>query len=202
MMAVSQMTLGGYRLRVNPNEVRWNFKMKTTDAKALGGKVIQILGVSLSDITVRGVFAPDRAKGDKEAWEQQLRFRDYIDGLTEDAYQAKDGVAKPIQFTYPPRGWDFRVFVKTYSLTTIAVDEIAPTWEISLFPFDDGARRVVKGIKDLYIQRLMEGVGWKQTGYNGPMTQGEVDTMLGGQSPRDWTAAEMAAAYAEGVGQG
>ena len=30
------------------------------------------------------------------------------------------------------------------------------------------AGEIVKGVKDLYIRRLMDGVGWKQTEYNGP----------------------------------
>lgn len=187
-MALSKITLGGFPMRVNPNEVRWNFRMKTFDGKALGGKVIQVTGVKLDDISVRGQYAPDRSLGDREAWQQQLRFREWVDQQTEAVVDR----TVPIRFTYPPRGWDFRVFIKKFSGVNLTNEEIGQTWEISLFPFDAGAARVVDGIKDLYIKRLMDGVGWKQSDYNGP-TQGEVDDMLApfGGSVEDWMESEI-----------
>ena len=171
-------TLDGEPLRINAEDIRWNFSMKTFDTKTMGGKVIQILGVTLSDITLRGHFGPGRRDlGHKEGWEEQLRFRDKVDKWADRAVNAPRGQAIPMRFTYPPRGWDFRVFIRKWGPVHHAVEEINPPWEMVLFPFDDGARKVVDSIKDLYIQRLMEGVGWKQSDYNGP-TQAEVDERL------------------------
>ena len=183
MAADSKVTLGGYPMRVNPNEVRWNFKMKVSDSKAVGGKVIQILGVKLSDITIKGLYTPDRKAGDKESWEQQLRFREQVKTWARATEDVDD--PKPLRFTYPPRGWDFNVFVVKVSAIRFATDESpAPGWELVLFPVGGGTRKIVEGIKDLYIQRLMDGIGWKQTAYNGP-TQQEVDTTLDGRSIRE-----------------
>lgn len=184
-MAVDSMVrLGPYRLRTHPSEIRWNFQMKTNDAKAMGGKVIQITGLKMHDITVSGAFAPDRAEGDTEAWQQMMRFREWIDIQTESTEQG----TKALRFSYPPRGWDFNVFIREVATPfRFSPDEFAPKWTIKLFPIDQTSQQVIKGVRDLYIKRLMNGVGWKQTDYNGP-TQMEVDDALGGRTIQEYLA--------------
>lgn len=184
-MVQSLMTLGGQTLRVNPEEVRWNFTVKARDRKSMVGKVVQILGVTLSDITIQGHYAPDRKYGDTDSWDQMLRFREWV----KETSRALDDDAKqtPIRFTYPPRGWDFPVYLKGFAPMNFTVDDYAPAWNIVLFPVDNGARKVIESVRDLYIERLMNGIGWKQTAYNGP-TQAEVDTTLGGRSVEQYLA--------------
>lgn len=175
-MAKALATLGGLPLRTNPNEIRWNFKMKTTETRTIGGKVIQILGTTLSDLTVRGTFGPGlKEEGDTEGWQNQLRFRKQVERWAQQASVA--GKAQPLRFTYAPRKWDFRVFIRSLSPISMTNEEINPEWELALFPVDDGASAIINGAKDLYIARLAEGVGWKQSDYNGP-TQAEVDDTL------------------------
>lgn len=200
-MAVDHpMTLAGARLRVNPEEVRWNFKMKVADQAAVGGKVVQILGVTMSDITVGGRYVPDPRFGDTEPWQQAERFRQYI---KEQARQyAESPSAPPVRFTYPPRGWDFEVYIKSITPYTNDVEDFSPTWQLVLFPVGEGANKVVRGVKDLYIKRMMDGIGWKQTAYNGPMTQALVDEMLGGVSAQDYVAQQTGAAFLDGAGGG
>ncbi len=194
MASDHRMTLGGNPLRVNPNEMRWNFSMKMADQAAVGGKVVQILGVRMSDITLRGQFSPDRARGDREAWEQAERFRQWVKN-TSRAY-AESPTTPPIRLVYPPRGWDFEVYIKSVTPYEVTIQNIAPTWELTLFPVGDGANRVIRGIKDLYIKRLMDGIGWKQTSYNGPMTQDLVDELLEGLTPEDYVARQTGDAFA------
>lgn len=198
-MAASKITLGGVPLRVNPDDIRWNFKTKVSETKCLGGKVIQVVGVTLSDITMQGQFAPDWSKGDTSAWQQQLRFRSYVESLSEAVETAKNGKAKPLRFTYPPRGWDFNVFVSSLSPVHLAEDTISERWTVTLFPVDEGSRGVIDGIKDLYIKRLMDGVGWKQSDYNGP-TQSEVDERLGGLSPAEYLRKRYQEEFESGAG--
>jgi hypothetical protein len=186
-MAVDSMVrLGGIRLRTAPDEIRWNFSMKANDAKAIGGKVIQICGLKISDITIKGTFTPDKAEGDEHAYQQLLRFRSWVDEQTE---ATKEG-RKTLRFTYAPRGWDFNVFIKSFNggaPNFVGINDFAPKMEIALFPVDDTSRDIVKGIRDLYIKRLLDGVGWKQTDYNGP-TQQEVDDTLAGRSVQEYLA--------------
>lgn len=194
------VTIGGVPVWTNPEEIRWNFKMKTNDHKCMGGKVIQVYGTHLSDITLRGHFGSgDRAKGEREGWESQLRFRSQVEKWADQAVNAKN--PKPIVFTYAPRRWRFNVFMKSISPVHMETNAINPAWELVLFPLEDGARDVIRGIKDLYIQRLMDGVGWKQTKYNGP-TQSEVDDLLSpyGGSAEEFLESSRAQAFVEGAG--
>ena len=195
MSTDSKITLDGVAMRVNPSEVRWNFKMKVSDKQAVGGKVIQILGVKLSDLTVKGRYSPDRKEGDTESWQQQVRFREQVKAWSRRVEQ--DG--KPLRFTYPPRGWDFNVFVTAITPIRFAADESpAPEWELTLFPVGNGTRTIVDGIKDLYIERLMDGIGWSQTAYNGP-TQQEVDDLLNGQTAEEYLKGQYQNAYDGGA---
>jgi hypothetical protein len=97
---------------------------------------------------------------------------------------ARSNATTPLAFNYPPRGWRFQVFVKTLAAragegaVSHDVGTLNPGFTLTLFIVEDSTTRVVTGIKDLYIQRLMSGIGWKQTAYNGPMTQAEVDQTL------------------------
>ncbi len=193
-----KMALGGHPLMVNPEEVRWNFKMKVADTAAMGGKVIQIIGLSMSDITVRGRYSPDKSKGDTESWEAGMRFREWVKVVAKD--NASSGGANTTRFTYPPRGWDFDVHIKSISAVKIEVGATAMEWDLTLVPVGSAATEVVKGIKDLYIKRLMDGVGWKQTDYNGPMTQAIVDEQLGGQSAQGLYETELGESFLAGAG--
>jgi hypothetical protein len=195
MASSHKMTLGGHPMRVNPNEMRWNFGMKVADQAAVGGKVIQILGVKMSDLTLTGQFTPDWSKGDKEAWQQAERFRQWV--KVEARKYASDATTPPLRLTYPPRGWDFNVYIKSLSPYENSIPGLADLrWQLVLFPVGEGANKVVKGVKDLYIQRMMDGIGWKQSDYNGPMTQALVDETLGGSSVQDYVAGQMGDAFA------
>lgn len=187
-MAVPSMYLGGIPLWVNPVDARWNFRMRVKDYKTLQGKVIQILGTEMGDITITGRYSPDRRKGEREAWEAQLRFREQVDAWAEEASQSDN--KQGIRFTYPRRNWDFLVFVKMFSFTEFTPQDVAPPWSLTLYPVDARAWRVVRGVKDLYIKRLMDGIGWKQTEYNGPTFE-EVESELGGRSVEEYLAEEQ-----------
>lgn len=190
---VAQMTLGGLPMRTKPTEVRWNFKMKTVETRTMGGKVIQVLGTTLGDLTVRGAFGTgNRAKGDTEGWQQQHRFRRLVESWT--SVQETRGHPKSLRFTYAPRKWDFEVYIKSFAPVHMDVREINPLWELVLFPVDEGSRKIVEAVKDLYIKRLMNGVGWKQSAYNGP-TQAEVDATLGGRSVLEYLSQGFQDAY-------
>lgn len=195
---MANMSLGGTPLKVNPEEIRWNFKMKTRDYKTLGGKVIQVIGATLGDITIQGAHGRgDRSKGDIEGWQGEVRFIRQVEKWADRA--ANTNNTDPLRFTYAPRGWDFQVFVKSISGIDHTQENFNPRWTMVLFPVDDRSRAIVDGIKDLYLKRLMDGVGWKQTAYNGP-TQQEVDDSLAGGSVEQYLAEGYSSAFAGGVG--
>lgn len=186
MMGIA--SLGGKTFHIDPSLVHWDFAMKVVDTKTVGGKVIQVLGTTLGDMIVTGSFAPVRRRGQTAAWEAEEEFMEQV----KDWARETEGETNPapLRFTYPPRGWDFHVFIKNVSPTRQANEEFAPKYTLTLFIVEDRTRVVVKGIKDLYIQRLFDGVGWKQTKYNGP-SQAEVDSILQGRSIGDYLRDEF-----------
>lgn len=187
-------SLGGLAFTIDPTSVNWDYQMKTAQQRTLGGSVIQVYGVTLGDMTVSGVFgAGNAARGDTAGWQAQERFRKQVQTWTEQAI-ANSG-ATPLRFLFPAFKWDFRVFVKGF--TSPDGDSvhhnneiINPRWTLTLFVVADQTGVVTKGIKDAYLSRLMTGVGWKQTQFNGPGS-GDVLKLLGGQSVQSYVESQL-----------
>lgn len=175
-------SLGNLPFRIDPRSVSWQFQMKVSHQRTVGGDVVQVYGTQLGDMTVTGVFGyGDRARGDVAGWQDQERFRRQVESWVDASVRTSGG--RPIRFLYPPRRWDLQVLVRAYTgpdgpAVTHDNATFNPSWTLVLFVVQDSTRRVVSGIRDLYISRLMNGVGWKQSAYNGPMTQAEVDKTL------------------------
>lgn len=192
-------TLGGVAFHAGPDDVSWDYRMKTQVTKTLGGMVVQILGVDLGDMTVSGRFGVNLDAGDTEAWQDQTRWRERIRGWV--ARAANQRNPTPLRFTYAPRGWDFKVFIKQFSDVTYVIDDPAPQFQFVFAVQQDGTAEVVKGIGDLYLKRLMDGVNWKQTEYNGPMTL-DVTGSLGGQTTGEYLASLAQQAFESGLSGG
>lgn len=192
----SNASLNGIPFHAGPSDVRWDFQMKVKDKKTLGGKVVQILGVTLGDMTISGRYAPNERKGDTEAWQEQERWRQRIKDWTREI--AAQRSPKPIPFVYRPRGWNFDVYVTKFSGITQSEKVIAPEFSFTLHVLEQGTKALVKDTKDLYIERLMDGVGWKQTGYNGPKA-GYVANLVGSGTVGDYLASQAQEAFESGL---
>lgn len=166
--------LGALTLDIDPDSVAWQFRLKTARRKTVGGTVVQVYGTDLGDMTVTGVHG-------RGGWQAQERFRAQVERWVDDHVRSSGA---PIRFAYPPRHWDFQVLVRGYSSggggDAVVHDPTVfnPRWELTLAIVQDSTRQVVTGVRDLYIQRLMTGVGWRQSAYNGPLTQAEVEATL------------------------
>lgn len=174
-------TLGGIPMRIDPNSIGWSFQMKIAEHSTVGGKVIQVFGTDLGDMTISGVLGfGDRSKGDTAGWEDMERFRARVQGWADNATRQLHPA--PVRFLYPSKKWDFNVYVKAFGGVGGGPIEHSnvnynPAFTLTLFVAEDATGVVVKGIQDRYISRLMSGIGWKQTKYNGP-TQQQVDQTL------------------------
>lgn len=189
--------LGGVPFRAGPDAVRWQFQMKVKETKTLGGKVIQILGTTMGDLTVTGLFGTGR-DGDEvnTNWQEQLRLRDRVIQWARRTETNQGG--QPISFLYPPRSWNFNVYIKALTETDFTNEGIAPRWTLTLLPDDDGARAISQLTTDVYIKRLMDGVGWKQSEYNGPNPD-EVAATLDGKTVGEYLASLAQQAFESGL---
>lgn len=160
--------IGPYRFNVDPQAVSLPYDIKTKDQKAVGGKVVQVLGARLGDLMISGQFI---------SWEEQYDFFKRVKKMGNDQTFKPDGtVADPWRFLYPTKGWSFGVYLKSFTSVdgprpvTWSNSILAPRWSLTLFISDDqsGLKKVAQ---DVFISRLAEGVGWKRSEFSAPMTE-------------------------------
>jgi hypothetical protein len=181
-------TLNGVPFRLDPESIAWSYTVRTADIKTVGGRVIQVLGATIDDMRVTGSFG----KGGIREQETFLsRMQDIGNEQVADA-GILNSTKPPLHFVYPPKKWDFLVYLRAYtepgsSMSVQARPEnFAPRWQLTFFVVDDNAG--LKTIaKDQFISRMAQGlgwnqiknVGWRQTLYNGPMTMSDVENAIG-----------------------
>ncbi len=175
---MGEATLNGVPFRVDPSAISWPFAVKTKAIKTIGGKVVQVFGTSVGDLTVSGTFG----KGGRQ---EQLAFLDRMKKLGDDQMDRFPLVSpKPYRFIWPSRGWDCKVWLRSYSEpgSESSVDErtdnVSPRWQLTLFVASDNLD-LKKVAADSFLARLAEGIGWKETRYNGPLDFAAVEEALG-----------------------
>lgn len=180
--------------RVDPNSVEWNFKINTTVIPTVAGRVVQVLGATLSDLTVSGQYGQNVKAGlDGQSWKQAEAFANKIQEIQ--AWQSRDSrvfgkMHVPAIFNYAPKNWRFQVYVKSladshggsvahqsgrfsydYTLTLFIVDVISDDLE------------VLKGAKaqavDKYIARISDGIGWHFSQFNGQVPPNPIGDLFG-----------------------
>ena len=181
-------SLGGRHFRLDPTSVQWSFDTKLSDKPTVGGKVMQVFGTRISDMTVQGTFGAG-------GWREQEKFLAWMKDLGDKQvadYGSPRSRKKPFRFIYPAKRWNFLVYLKAFSnldggsrSVVLAPEIFAPTWQLTLFIVEDnsGLKRVAQ---DAYISRLSEGLGWKQTVYNGPMDDEQLKAALEGSTIQDY----------------
>lgn len=188
-------TLGPFRFRLDPHTVTWDYTITAVDVPTVGGKVVQVLGSHLGDMTVTGSFGTG-------GWREQARFLEAMKTLGDQqvaAQQVSRSTFQPFRFKYPPKGWDFGVYLTNYTQPgargSVQLDNTttAPQWQLTLF-IVEGAQALKKVAQDVFIARLSAGLGWKQTEFNGPMTMADVEQALSGQSLVEYISQGMGVA--------
>lgn len=174
--------------RIDPDEVKWDFQVNTSVIDTVGGRVVQIVGATLSDITVRGHYGEDHSKpnaSDLDAgrsWRLAEAFirkvRTWMDYQAQQPDFSKRGNASgtnpPVRFTYSPFGWDFSVYIKGLvdpaASTSIShtVGKFSYEYELTLFVVEDRASdlQILRGkaakAADNFIARISKGIGWER----------------------------------------
>ncbi len=170
--------LNGIPFRIDPTSISWPFTVKTSSTKTVGGKVLQVFGTQLGDMTVAGTFGVGGTK-------EQREFLDRMKKLGDNQMDRFPVVSpNPYRFLWPSRGWDFQVWLKQFSEpgASASINEsnanISPKWTLKLFIASDNLD-LKKVATDVFIDRLSDGIGWKRSKYNGPMGFEEVSAALG-----------------------
>jgi hypothetical protein len=180
--------------RLDPELISWNWSVLTNVVETIGGRVIQVLGARLDDLTVQGSLGQDHAAGpvNGTTWHLAERFVSVITKIMEaqsaDANQ-QGKMHPPAVFTYPPKGWRFNVYVKALtdpdgdSSVILRPAKINQRYTLSLFIVQDGSSALVKAgttngvfsqkaydAVSAFMARISDGIGWHFTQYNGQVT--------------------------------
>ena len=190
---------GGPQLtfRIDPSAIDWNFQVYTSVTETVGGRVVQVTGATLSDVTISGEHGEDRGRGRGAAgtdhpgasWRLAEAFNATIRSMM--VFQAGGATVpgqltrSPAVFSYPPRGWRFRCYIKSLAdpdggTVTHKVGKASYRYTLTLFVVQDasdalalagsagGALNAAKAAAiDAYIARVADGVGWHYSPYNG-----------------------------------
>lgn len=192
--------------RIDPDLIQWNYQVDTTVIDTVGGRVVQVLGATLSDLTVVGHYGQHRPSGeDGESWKLAEAFANKIREIQE--HQSRDATEHgkmhlPATFNYSPKGWRFLVYVKAladtrggsvahqtgrfsydYALTLFMVDVVSDDLHML-----SGAK---KNAVDAYIARISDGIGWHFSQYNGQVPASPKGGLFGRKSFTDEQGAKQ-----------
>jgi hypothetical protein len=161
----------------------------------IGGRVVQIIGSQLQDMTVTGSFGQDHTTAQGESWRQAEAFLQLMTKIMNQ--QSADATSQaamqtPPVFSYPPRGWRFQVYVKDFSDAGMPGTSIRMSpgifnqrWMLTLFIVQDASTTLVKagessGVVNqqaaaaiaAYMARISDGFGWSYSQYVSVSPQG------------------------------
>lgn len=187
---MGEALLDGQPFRIDPMSVSWDYTIKLSESNTVGGRVVQVLGSNLGDMTVIGNFGIG-------GWQEQTAFLERMK-LIADRQQAS--TAAPMRFFYPPKGWDFLVYLRAFQQpgandsVNYANDIPAPPWQLTLFIVEDNSGlHIASAAQAVFIARLAQGIGWKGLSqWNGPVGYQELQQILQGQSIPDYLNDQLA----------
>lgn len=203
--------LGGLTFRIDPSQVSWAYKANVAVTPTVGGRVVQVHGVTLGDMTIRGLFGQDR-KGGRESWQLAEEFATSVQKLV-DKQSSRPTMAQltgtdptpmhpTIRFVYndansitrrglPVHDWDFSVYVKSLrdlggqSTVEHSTGKFSHGYTLTLFLVQDNTGKLAEVAQNSFIDRLSKGLGWKRGPYNGLMTANDLASYLQGKGAAD-----------------
>lgn len=188
--------------RVDPDMIDWTWSVQTNVVETIGGRVIQVLGARLDDLTVRGSLGEDHSNPQTgQSWQQAQAFLTTVTAIMEQ--QASDATQNalmhpPAVFTYPPKGWRWNVYVKgltdpdggnslilkpgkanqRYVLTMFLVNEGTSLTAAGTAETGALTQQSSQAISD-FMARISDGVGWTANQYTGIYTGSATGTSAG-----------------------
>lgn len=189
---MGQVTLGDWTFDADPTSVRWDFSIKMNDTATTGGKVVQVYGTELSNMTVNGSF---------RTWQEQLRFVEWAKATTRrvgalsTAAPLKDDPSRTsgaeqgreietLRFRVPQRNWDFDVMLNGVSdpkggrSINWDVGTVVPQFRLDLIVVEDHAS-LTTVFENVFITRVAESFGWSGLSpFNGGLSMSDVEGFL------------------------
>lgn len=161
-------SLDGLTFRINPSAIEWGFQIDTSVEETIGGRVVQVTGATLSDITLSGEYGErkgyryDDGKRKNQlagpgkvpllSWELAEAFinrvRAMMDKQSQDATE-QDARLYPLDFKFPEYGWHFGIYIKgiddgqSNAGITHTPGAFSYKWRISMFVVEERSSALV-----------------------------------------------------------
>lgn len=209
-MGVAQ--LGNYTFRIDPSQVFFAYEVDTQVVNTVGGRVVQVYGVTLGDITVQGLFGQEHIPGGRDSWEMAEEFQQAVALMVQQQSQAPTNLQmqgrdptpmhQPFRFFYnndtpdtraaglPVHNWDLMVYIKDLQDVNAggftvehATGKYSYGYTLTLFIVQDNSAQLREVAMNNFISRLSDGIGWKRSLYNGPMDKEEIAEYVKANSP-------------------
>jgi hypothetical protein len=194
--------IGDYQFRITPSAVVFPFDVDSTVITTVGGRVVQVYGVTLGDMVVQGLFGQERTGATRDSWQLAEDFQTKMAALVQKQSAAPSTgqlagydtttMHPPHRFIYQDdtHDWDFMVYIKDLQdvqdndyTVSHATGKFSYGYTLTLFIVEDNSRILRQVAVDKFISRLAAGVGWKRTEFNGPMDKTELENYVRQNSP-------------------
>ncbi len=142
--------------KVDPYDIAWGYTLRSQTTDTYGGKVIQILGVELNNLTINTV-----AGGDGYPYLEEMRdfFREM--GRWQQNYQ------EPATFLFPPKNYHIKFWGQRFTFDN-SLDNVVYPVQITGMIQEDIAGTLKQSIMTEEIKKLAEGIGYVRNQYNDP----------------------------------
>lgn len=147
-------------LYLSPNNVSWDYMLRTHIIDTYGGQVVQILGVSVENLTIQGFFGSEgmwgynlvnSSNGADTIGSSRFNDGDSTEDWKEEGKKLQNGLYQFSQwfksyfytitqqgnfnksnmiFKYPHMGWEWHIRPLSLPKVRFANDEFAPQWEL------------------------------------------------------------------------
>jgi hypothetical protein len=180
--------LGGVQFRIDPDAIAYDYTVDYSVIDTLGGRVIQVLGATIGDITIQGHFGQDH-QHKRESWQLAESFGVQIRSLMDrQVLPPKNGQSggthQPLRFTYldGTHNWDMQVLIKSYGESDgqgsieHRSGKFSYGYKLTLFLVQDSSLTLSRVQSDKFISRISKGLGWSDTHLSGQSFEGS-DTL-------------------------
>lgn len=173
--------LNGVQFRIDPDAISYQYSIDYTVIDTIGGRVIQVLGATIGDITIQGHFGQDHPNK-RVSWQLAETFGVQIRSLMDQQVippknARTGGVHQPLRFTFldGTHNWDMKVLIKNYQESDgegsieHRSGKFSYGYNLTLFLVEDSSLTLSRVQSDQFISRISKGLGWKETrlGKNG-----------------------------------
>jgi hypothetical protein len=147
---------GKFFFRVDPTAINWSYKLNTSEEQTYGGKVIQLLGVSLGTLSI----SLESGSGRREELRRVLYY-------FKDLALWQKGTGRTVKFYYPPRKYSLRVVFKSVNFTDNLQNVTFP-YQLNFLVEEDLNGLITKKTLSAELNKIADGIGYIKSIYNDP----------------------------------